>query len=244
MRDFSTLGDKLGPKIAQLVSQSVVATRRALGPHEVRVRRQATQDVIDQAGREVAEHYRPLIRKILDADHVQIDEDVRLFLEDAISGEHQLKAIGGLLMGPAGGTIGTFISNLLAPVLYTAIRSAPQLHVDTQTAAQGVAERVFSDADGADKASGNGIDNGQFAKLVEMGLAYPSIADALDLLRRGKISHNQFNLSLDRNSVPPQFIRPLGDTQEVPLPADLAALPALRSLIPKAYAQTPAALTP
>jgi len=243
MRDFSTLGDKLGPKIAQLVSQTIVSTRRALGPHEVRIRRQATQDVIDQAGREVAEHYRPLIRKILDAEHVQIDEDVRLFLEDAISGEHQLKAIGGLLMGPAGGTIGTFISNLLAPVLYTAIRSAPQLHVDTQTAAQGVAERVFSDADGADKASGNGIDNGQFAKLVERGLAYPSVADALDLLRRGFISRNQFNLCLERNAVPPQFIGPLGETREVPLPADLAALAVLRNVISKAEGEKIAALT-
>src|SRR5260221_2206721 len=243
MRDFSTLGDKLGPKIAQLVSQSVVATRRALGPHEVRVRRQATQDVIDQAGREVAEHYRPLIRKILDADHVQIDEDVRLLLADSISGEHQLKAIGGLLLGPAGGTIGTFISNLLAPVLYTAIRSAPQLHVDTQTAAQGGAQRGFSDADGADKASGNGIDNGQVAELVVIGLAYPSIADALDLLRRGKISHNQFNLCLEPNAVPPQFIGPLGDTREVPLPADLAALAVLRSVITKAEGEKIAALT-
>src|SRR5258707_13047225 len=99
MRDFSTLGDKLGPKIAQLVSQSVVATRRALGPHEVRVRRQATQDVIDQAGREVTEHYRPLIRKILDADHGQIKENVRPFLEDAINGEPELTAIGGLPHG-------------------------------------------------------------------------------------------------------------------------------------------------
>src|SRR5258708_25584259 len=135
----------------------------------------ATQDVIDHAGREVADHYRPVIQKILDADDGNLDGDIRQFLEDAISGEHQLKAIGGLLMGAAGSTIGTLISNLLAPVLYASTRSMPQLHVDTQTAAQGVAERVFTEADGADKASGNGIDNGQFAKLVEIASAYPLV---------------------------------------------------------------------
>src|SRR5258707_1600793 len=76
-----------------------------------------------------------------------------------------------------------------------------------------------------------------------MGLAYPSIADALDLLRRGKISHTQFNLCLERNAVPPQFIGPLGDTREVPLPADLAALAVLRSVITKAEGEKIAALT-
>src|SRR5258708_38897917 len=123
MRDFSTLGDKLGPKIAQLVSQSVVATRRALGPHEVRVRRQATPDVIDQAGRAVTEHYRPLIRKILDADHVQIDADVRLFLEAATSGEDQVTAPGGLPTGPARGASRTFSPYPLPPRRYTPLGS-------------------------------------------------------------------------------------------------------------------------
>src|SRR5260221_476890 len=101
MRDFSTLGDKLGPKLAKLVSETIVTTKRALGPQEHRIGVKATQDVIDQAGREVAEHYRPLVRKILDADDGTMDTDVRSFLENAISGEHQLKAIGGQVAGSA-----------------------------------------------------------------------------------------------------------------------------------------------
>lgn len=241
MRDFSTLGDKLGPKIAKLVSESVIYTKRGLGSHERRVRAMATQDVIDQAGREVAEHYRPVVQKILDADDGSLDPDIKGFLEDAVSGEHQLKAIGGLLLGPAGGTIGTFISNLLAPVLYAATRSMPQLHIDVQTAANGVAERVLSDADGADKAAGQGINNGQFEQLVEMARSYPTVADALDMLRRGLISPQQFVLCLDRSAIPSQFFGAWQALKEVPLPPDLAALAVLRGIITEAEGQKIAA---
>jgi hypothetical protein len=237
MRDFDTVGSKLGPKIAKLISQTIIATKRGMLPTEHNMRVMATQTVIDNAGREVAEHYRPVIRKILDADDGNLDADMRMFLEEAISGEHQLKAIGGLLMGPAGGTIGTFISNLLAPVLYAATRTMPQLHVDVQTLANGVAERVFTDADGADKASGQGIDNGQFNKLVEMALAYPPVADALDMWRRGIISEQQFVLCLERSAVPGQFINAFAATKNVPLPPDLAALAVLRGIIDQAEGQ-------
>lgn len=241
MRDFATLGDKLGPKLAKLISETIVATKRALGPHEHRIRVKATQDVIDHAGREVAEHYRPIIRKILDADDGSLDADIRLFLEDAISGEHQLKAIGGLLMGPAGGTIGTFISNLLAPVLYSATRTMPQLHIDVQTAANAVAQRIISTADGADKAAGQGINNGQFAELTEMALSYPSIADAIDMLRRGEITQQQFALCLNRNAVPSQFFGAWEKLKTVPLPADLAALAVLRNIMTQAEGEAIAA---
>lgn len=241
MRDFSTLGDKLGPKIARLVSETIVATRRALGPHEVHVRRRATQDVIDQAGREIADHYRPIVRALLDQDDGTLHPAVRGFLEEAISGEHQLKAVGGLLSGTVSGTIGTFISNQLAPLLYAAVRSEPHLFVDPSTLASGVAERAFTDADGANKASSQGIDNGQFARLVEMALGYPAVADALNLLRRGLISQSQFVLCLERNAVPSQFIAPFLATRDVPLPPDLAALAVLRGIISQAEGEKIAA---
>lgn len=243
MRDFSTLGDRLGPKVARLVSEAVVATRRALGPHEVRVRRQATQDVIDQAGREIADHFRPIVRKILDLDDGSLDGDVRQFLEDSISGQHQLKAASGLITGAVSGTIGTFISNQLAPLLYSAIRTEPHLFVDTGTLANGVAQRTFTDADAANKASSQGIDNGQFARLVEQALSYPSTADALDLLRRGEITQAEFDLCLQRNAVPPGFIGPYASTRNIPLPADLAALAVLRSVIPQNEGERIAALS-
>jgi hypothetical protein len=241
VRDFDTLGSKLGPKLARLISQTIIATKRGMLPTEHNLRVLATQTVIDNAGREVAEHYRPLIRKILDADTGSLNPDMRMFLEDAISGEHQLKAIGGLLMGPAAGTIGTFISNELAPILYAAIRTEPWLHIDVQSAANGVAQRVLTDADGADKASSQGINNGQFESLVEMARSYPSMADGLDMLRRGDINAAAFNLILERNAVPGLFFGPWQEQKNTVLPADLAALAVLRGVVSNAEGQAIAA---
>lgn len=234
MRDIDTLGGKLGPKLVRLISQTVIATKRGLGPHEAAVRSKATQDVIDAAGREIAEHYTPLIRMMLDSSDVSVSPEIRAFLEDAISGEHQLKAIGGLIMGPFGSTIGTFISNLTAPVLYEAIRTMPQLNMDVQSAVSAAASRVMTDADAANRVSEQGINNSQYAVLKELASSYPGIPDALDMLRRGLITNNTFDVILERNAVPDAFINVWAEMRRVLLsPAD-AALAVLRGNISQA----------
>lgn len=60
MRTDRQLGDKLGPKLAQLMSDAVIRTRRQLAPHEARVQQAALQALIDRAGHEVAGLWRPL----------------------------------------------------------------------------------------------------------------------------------------------------------------------------------------
>src|SRR5215472_4960688 len=238
---FDTLGSKLGPKIARLVSEAIVATKRSLGPHEVRVRRQATQDVIDQAGREIAEHYRPLMRKILDADDGSLDPDVRQFIEDAISGEHQLKAIGGLVAGGVSSAIGLFLSNALAPLVYPVVRANPNLVLDISSSAQSAAAHITTLGQAQDSIMKQGFPAGAANQLVELAAQYPSVADALDLWRRGDITERQFILCLQRNSVPDQFIGPFAATKTVPLSPDLAALAVLRSVITQAEGQKIAA---
>lgn len=228
MRDIDTLGGKLGPKIARLVSQTIVSTKRALGPHEAAVRRQATQDVIDQAGREVAEHYEPLIRMMLDTADDTLKPEVRAFLEESISGQHQLKAIGGLLMGPLGGTIGTFLNNLAAPVLYSAIRTMPELNMDTQSLVNAAAQRIMSDADSANRVSEQGINNAQYHYLKELAYSYPGIPDALEMLRRGIINGAVFTAILERNAVPAELINAWAELRIVLLSPQDAALAVLR----------------
>lgn len=228
------VGDKAGPKLASLVAQYVHAVRTQTAPYESRIHAAATQKVIDRAGAEVAAHYRPLVRRLLDLDDGSLDADVRAFLEDAISGRHQLKSVGGLLTGAVSGTIGTFLSNQLAPLLYAAIRSEPFLNLDPGTLAGMVAAGVMSDADGANRAAEQGINNAQFERLVQLAADIPGAVQLGDLVNRGHMSEGEALGWLARQAIPAQLRGRLLGLREALLPPDLAALAVLRGVISEA----------
>lgn len=235
------VGDKAGPRLASLFAQYAHAVRVQTAPYESRIHAAATQKVIDRAGGEVAAHYRPLVRKLLDLDDGTLDQDVRLFLEDAISGRHQLKSVGGLLTGAVSGTIGTFLSNQLAPLLYAAIRSEPFLNLDPGTLAGMVAAGVMSDADGANRTAEQGINNAQFERLRLLAEDVPGAVQLGDLVNRGHMSEAEAEGWLSRQAIPAQLRQRILGLREALLPPDLAALAVLRSVISEAQGQAIAA---
>lgn len=228
MRVTGEFGDKLGPKLSRLISQTIIATKRGLLPTEVRARAKASQQVIDDAGREVAEHYRPIVQLLLDVAGDELNPVVRQFLEDAMSGEHQLKAIGGLLMGPATSALSIIISNELAPAVYKVVGANPSLDLDPQVAATAAAQRIIPYADGAGAAHDQGYGIGEFQTLYGLALNYPAITDALDMLRRGIIDGGEFNTLLQRNAVPDNLIGAWRELESVLLSPSDAALAQLR----------------
>lgn len=228
------VGDKAGPRLASLIAQYVHAARVQTAPYESRIHSMATQRVIDRAGAEIASHYRPIVRKLLDLDDGTTDPAVIAFLEDAISGRHQLKAVGGLLTGAVAGTIGTFLSNQLAPLLYAAIRSEPFLNLDPGTLAGMVAAGVMSDADGANRTAEQGINNAQFERLVLLAQSPPGAVQLGDLVNRGQMSEAEALSWLERQAVPAPVRGRLLGLREALLPPDLAALAVLRGVISEA----------
>jgi hypothetical protein len=131
-------------------------------------------------------------------------------------------------MGSISGSIGTFLNNLAAPILYSAIRAQPQLNVDVGTLANLGATRLMSDADAANRAAEQGISNTQFERLRQLAYSYPGVPDALEMLRRGIISSGVFTAILERNAVPDALIQAWAELRAVLLsPAD-AALAVIR----------------
>lgn len=231
-------GDKIGPRLAEIVANYTLAARRHMAPYEARVHQVATQGVIDAAGREIAVHYRPIIRKMLDQDNGTLDKDVRGFLEEAISGKHQFKAVGGLLTGSVSGSIGTFLSNELAPLLYALIRTSPNLNLDPGTLASMAAAGLMSDADAANRTSEQGISNAQFERLRELAQSVPGAADLLDMLNRGDIGEGEARLALERSALRPELVGPvLASRFQLLAGADIA-LALLRGNISQAEAQS------
>lgn len=242
-RDFDTLGSKLGPKLARLISQTIVSTKRALGPHEHMIRVKASQDVIDRAGREVADLYRPLISALLDDPDAQIHPDAREFLGKVVSGEHQWHSLAGALGTLGQSALSQAIGNAIAPLTYRINSLGPNLDLDPQTAAQAVTSGIVGLAEGQSTARDQGYDAGEFDTLRLLAQAIPPVSDIQDLLNRGVIDVKTARHWLQRSAIPAELIDDVLNLRIAVLPPDLAALAVLRSVISQAEGEKIAALS-
>jgi hypothetical protein len=232
MRDYDTLGSKLGPKIAKLVSDAIVATKRQLGPHEVQVRSQATWRNIDRAGHEIADLYRPIVEKIIEHGGDDIHPLLQDFFTEAASGQHQAKAIAGLAMGSVQGALGAAISNAVAPFVYLINEHGPNLSLDQNTAASAAANGIVAYGEAQHTAAQQGYAGEIFQTLFELAQQVPTLTELYDLLNRGQMSEGEAHTWARRNGIPENVIERLLSLRINVLPPDLAALAVLRGVIP------------
>lgn len=239
--DPSQLGAKLGPKMAKLVADTIVDTKRKLLHTDHQVRAMAMQTVIDRAGHEIADLYRPLIREVLkDRD---LPPHVAEFVEKTLSGTHQWHAIAGNAFYATGASsvISDMLSNFLAPGVRFAISRDPQLLPSPETIQNMLARGVVSAAWAEPRSSGQGYADDVQSALTEASRSYPDLDTALELLRRGEISHGEAELFLTRNAVPAGIQGALLALQRVHLsPADLADM-VVRGIKPQSDAASIAA---
>jgi hypothetical protein len=179
------LGHKLGPRLVDLMVQATLATRAGLAPVEARTRQAATQAVIDRAGLEVADLYRPLVHGAIDAHGGNLHPDLEAFLRSASSGRHQWQALAGLAAGGTSGALSSMLSNALAPVVYAANRLSPQLALDPQTAAAAAAAGIVGMGDAQHSAAGQGYDSSTFQTLYDLAQNVPALGELQDLVNRG-----------------------------------------------------------
>jgi hypothetical protein len=227
-RNERQLGDKLLPKIISAVTQSIVSTKGQLTGHDVKVRAMAGQMLIDNIGHEIAEHWGPHAQRLLDADDGTLTPETRKLIEDSLTGDDQLKAITGLIMGPVSSAIGLILTNELAPLVYTVVGGNPNLELDPQTAANAAAARVISNSDALYQMHHQGYNAEKGSNLIQLALQFPPMADALELRRRGLIGDDELQLVAERNGVPNNFIQPLIDLRWILLTPSDAALAVLR----------------
>lgn len=235
------IGDKLGPKLVQLVSQTIVSTKLRLLDTEHRARTHSMQEIVDRAGREIADLYRPVFDRIM-SDHDMPDE-VRAHLDKALSGRHQWQAIAGMALGASGApsSLAQVLSNYLAPGVRDLINLNPQLTPSNETMAQLGAKGTWPMSNVHFFSRGQGYSDDIVTALVEAAQSYPDLTTVIELLRRKKISHGQATLWLTRNGIPANVQASLLALQEQILsPADLADM-VVRGIITEAEGTTIAA---
>lgn len=242
-RDPSTLGAKVGPKIAKLIVDAIVAAKRALGPHEHMVRVKAAQTVINQAGHEVADLYRPLLQAVLDDPDAPLHDAAREFLEKVASGDQQWHSLAGALGTLGQSALSQAIGNAVAPIAYKINSLGPNLDLDPQTAAQAVAAGLATLDNGRSAARDQGIASNEFDTLVGLAQNIPDITTLNDMVNRGLISEQTAALWTERGAVPAQLRGAALATRAALLPPDLASLAVLRGVISLAEGERIAALS-
>lgn len=221
-------GSKIGPRVAMLVSQSLIYTHARLAHVKHKVAMAVFHSISDEISNEVDITLGPILQKL----HEMTPQDHAAypmvnFLHTATG---QLKAAAGTGLQISGilGSVAAIMNNELADVVYAYIRTNPHLLPDPSALAQMAAASLISQGDAEDYSAAQGYQAQWTDKLIMLSRSFPAVADGLDLMRRGLASKDQFIEWCTLSGITPSIAGLYANLVTVPVsPAD-AALAVLR----------------
>lgn len=203
--DDSHRGAKIGPRIAQLVSQAMVHTHGKLLDLKHKLAVMVFNTVTNEISDEVDDTIGPIIRQL--AQDYEADGPAAAYLKFMGYGRGQLKAIAGSSAAGQSLTwaLGTILSNIFAPDVYKAVGFSPNLIPDPASLAQMAAVGALSNGKAEGDIAANGYSQEYAAGFLEAARTYPGMADLINLLRYGAISEGQFVELAQKNGMPPNI---------------------------------------
>jgi hypothetical protein len=196
------LGDKLGPRLAELIARYSMGVRGRLSAHESRVMAAALQQLLDRGGEEMATLYKPILAGLLASHGEKMHPTMARHFERVSSGAHQWESILGHAGMAASSALQSVLSNYLFPATAELNHVNPQLQPDQQTAAQAVAAGIISVEMGQYLASLWGYDANAFTVLTELAEVIPGAAEIGQLVSRGDLDATTGTYWLGRAGIP------------------------------------------
>jgi hypothetical protein len=152
-------------------------------------------------------------------------------------------AAGGIagMIGSSVGEAAAFAAGLaIAPLIEPLLQALknetwpmyPDRPLDPGTASELVAEGFATEGTGASEAVLSGISGSRFHSLVHLAYTAPQVSEARELVRRGHLTRGQLHQVYAKAKLDPQWFAALDVLLDVPLPPAVAALAAVRGLIP------------
>jgi hypothetical protein len=222
------LGDKLGPRLANLLLRHQLALRSQLAPIEARIHAAAAKVNIDLAGEEIAGLWRPITRAVLDHHGDKMPPELQHIFSRMESGHHQWESIAGNLQMASTSAFSSVLSNYLFPVTAALNELSPVLPVDAQTGAAAAAAGLASQGTAQVNAARWGFQPDAAQLMYQLSQSIPGAAQLFDAYNRGLITDPDLHYWLQRAALPPQLVPVLAQLARVILaPAD-AALAVLR----------------
>lgn len=241
MRDHSTLGTKLAPKIAHLVTQSVIYSHSRLLHIKHKLAMAVFHAISDEISSEVDTTLGPMLARL----HEITPQDHPAYgaVHFLATGTGQLKALAGTGLQISGllGAISTVLNNDLAPLVYNLVSRDPQTLPDLGTLTQLYADGQIDQATLSADLSSLGIPAQYHDGIALSAKTWPDVTTALDLVRRKIITPATLAEWAGLNGLDETVVGFLQQLVSLPVsPAD-AALALLRSDISQAEAEAIAA---
>lgn len=226
-------GAKIGTRIAHVVSQAIVSTHTKL----MHVRRKLAKLIFDDITNEISDEFDqamgPLLRGMYEAH--QRGGPAEGLLHFMAHGRGQFKAIVGSSSTAQSllWALGTVISNELAPIAYGYIETNPHLIPDPATIAGFAATGRIDHGDAVAHIAQNGFQPQWAERWIDAQRAYPTIADASEMLHRHAINRAKFDEWGTKNGLTPEMIEAYFETSTTVVSMQDAAIAYLRGAISK-----------
>lgn len=221
-------GAKIGPRVAMLVSQSMVHTHSRLAGLKHKIAMSVFHAISDEISDEVDVTLGPLITKI----HNTIGQEHPAYpaIHFLHTNRGQLKAIAGTGLQVSGllGSLATVMNNDLIPVVYNLVSANPSLIPDAGTVANLAAISLIDQPDAVGTMAKLGYNETWANGMLTLAQSWPSPPDALEMYRRGLISNNDLDKYLTFNGIPPELTAKYFSLAQQPVSVADAALAVLR----------------
>jgi hypothetical protein len=235
------IGAKLAPRIALLVKHVMDEHLRQSGHHRAKIGAQAGVEFWKTVSAERDAHWGPMLERLLDhPDHPDWFQKAMGFVRHG-QGEGAAMAALSVAQGAASSTIGQVLAAELAPVIHRDLAGLQTGLLDPSVVASLAARRVVGTGRARSEGAGNNLSGEKIDRMIEGSESWPGLAEALELLRRGKASAEEVVDAMRHNGIREEWIGPLLALRERPLdPADVSLM-VLKGIIGEDEAQSEAA---
>src|SRR5260221_10615961 len=239
----SQWGAKIGPRIAMLVVQAIAYAHVKLHDTKHRLAMAVFHSISDVISGEVHQTMDGIFQSLHES--LSDDSPAKASLHFMRHETGQLGALAGTGLQASGllSSVATIMNNELAIGVYDVVRSNPHMLPDVGTIAQLIASGRIGEAEGVDEIAAQGFNNGWAQQMISLATAWPSVADGLELLRRGLIRDGQFKLWALLHSIPPDIAELYLQLRDMPVSVADAALGVLRGNLTQAQGEKIAAET-
>lgn len=224
----SKWGAKIGPRVAMLVSQSMVYTHSKLAGLKHKIAMSVFHAISDEISNEVDTTLGPLMARL----HAETPEDHPAyaaihFLHTATG---QLKALAGTGLQVSGllGAVSAVMNNDLLPVVYNLISNNPATIPDFGTISSLYAAGLIDENNAVGSMAKLGFDPQWSEPILQIARAWPDMSLGLELFRRNLISHDEFVTYMKLNGTPDSLAPLILKLADEPVSVADAALGVLR----------------
>ena len=240
MAASQTLGAKVGPRVADLVSRAVVSTIAQSTGHKVEVGQLLVNEVLRALAADLSGLKPPWLKSMAQSD--KLAPEMQAYLAE-LAGTPNFVSIVGHLFGilgvmQASGRVG---ANYLEPTVEEFLSASPNSPLDAGTVAALYSHGWLTLPEAYGEAANTGFNQTRTAALINAAYQQLPVQTLHELVNRGVLSDGLSNPAVDHLAIDPEYRTALKSLRYSLLPPAVLAEAVLKGWIDEGEARTEAA---